>query len=69
VTVRTGWDVRQPFWIGGWIYNDETAAGSRSMDDGVNDFHGRTYGWLGHGAVEFQTLFSSTDTFCSLVLW
>ena len=24
-------------WIDGWIYYDETAAGSRSMDDGVHE--------------------------------
>ena len=30
-------------WDDGWIHDDETAAGSRSMDDGVNDSHGLGY--------------------------
>jgi hypothetical protein len=47
----------------GWIHDDEIAAGSRSMDDGVNDTHGFGYmgGWdMAHWSFIFDLLFWQT---------
>lgn len=39
----------------GRINDDETAAGSRSMDDGINISHGLGYKGGQDGALEFYT--------------